>query len=174
MSEHPGPPPHEAVLPLAFLLGTWRGTGEGSYPTIDDFGYVEEITFGHVGKPFLAYGQKTRHATTDLPLHAESGYLRPVGLGPGPANGDAAGTVELVLAHPTGLLESLAGTFTPSDDGGVFDLRCPAMVTTASAVDVTATERRITVAGDELTYEVAMAAVGQPMTHHLAATLHRV
>lgn len=167
MSEPPGPPPHEAVEPLTFLLGTWRGSGEGSYPTIDDFGYVEEITFGHVGKPFLAYGQKTRHATTDLPLHAESGYLRPVGLTAG------TGAVELVLAHPTGLLEPLVGTFTATDDGGRFDLRCPAVVTTPSAVEVVATERRITVAGDRLTYDVAMAAVGQPLTHHLTATLHR-
>lgn len=172
MSEHltPGPPPpHAAVAPVAFLLGTWRGSGEGSYPTIDGFGYVEEITFGHVGKPFLAYAQKTRHVTTDLPLHAESGYLRPVGLGP---SGD--GSIEFVLAHPTGLLESLAGRFTATDDGGTFELACPTMGTTASAVDVAATERRITVAGDTLTYDVAMAAVGQPLTHHLSATLHRV
>ncbi len=163
MSEHPGPSPHEVIEPLTFLLGTWRGTGEGSYPTIDTFSYTEEISFGHVGKPFLAYGQKTRHAETEVPLHAESGYWRP-GLG---------SVIEVVLAHPTGLLESLAGTFTRSESGGAFELRCPAVLTTASAAEVTATERRITVDGDTLTYEVAMAAVGQPMTHHLAATLTR-
>ncbi|MEL6985985.1 MAG: FABP family protein, partial [Actinomycetota bacterium] len=151
MSEHPGPSPHEAIEPLTFLLGTWRGTGEGSYPTIDTFSYTEEISFGHVGKPFLAYGQKTRHAETEAPLHAESGYWRP-GLG---------SVIEVVLAHPTGLLESLAGAFAPSESGGAFELRCPAVLTTASAAEVTATERRITVDGDTLTYEVAMAAVGQ-------------
>jgi hypothetical protein len=168
MTEHPGPSPHEAIAPLAFLVGTWRGTGEGSYPTIDTFSYAEEISFGHVGKPFLAYSQKTRRldpAEPDVtvPLHAESGYWRP-GIG---------SVIEVVLAHPTGLLESLSGSFAPSDSGGVFDLRCPAVLTTASAVEVTATERRITVDGDTLTYEVAMAAVGQPLTHHLAATLTR-
>jgi hypothetical protein len=169
MSEHPGPPLHAAVQPLAFLLGTWRGTGVGSYPTIEDFGYVEEVTFGHVGKPFLAYAQRTRHAETDLPLHAETGYWRP-----GEVIGEAGTVVvEIVLAHPTGLLESLSGTFTPTEGGGVFELTCPAVLATATAVDVSATERRITVDGDTLTYELAMAAVGQPMTHHLAATLTR-
>lgn len=174
MSELPGFPLHDAVAPLAFLLGTWRGTGEGSYPTIDDFSYLEEITFGHVGKPFLAYGQKTRHATTDAPLHAESGYWRAVSPDPGHvADGTDLQIVEVVMAHPTGLLESLSGRFTPSGTGGTFELRCPAVLGTATAVEVTATERRITVDGDTLTYQVAMAAVGQPMTHHLAATLHR-
>jgi len=175
VSEPPGPPVHEAVTPLAFLLGTWRGTGEGSYPTIDDFSYVEEITFGHVGKPFLAYGQKTRHGTTDAPLHAETGYWRPVG-GNGPAGRDGPldRLVEVVLAHPTGLLESLSGRFTPSEGGGTFDLRCPAVLTTASAVEVTTTERRIAVDGDTLRYDMAMAAVGQPLTHHLSATLQRL
>ena len=46
--------------------------------TIDDFTYIEESTYGHVGKPFLVYSQKTRGAD-GVPMHAEVGYLRPVG-----------------------------------------------------------------------------------------------
>jgi hypothetical protein len=155
---------HPQIEPLAVLLGVWRGSGAGEYPTIESFPYLEEVTFGHVGKPFLAYGQKTRHGETDLPLHAESGYWR--------LTGDRG--VEVVLAHPTGLLESLAGSVERTDDGVVVDLACPSVVMTATAVEVVATERRFTVAGDTLTYQVAMAAAGQPMTHHLSATLHRV
>ncbi len=150
---------HADIAPIAALLGTWRGTGAGSYPTIESFEYREEVTFGHVGKPFLAYGQRTRHAVTDLPLHAETGYWRL----PGPDR------VELVIAHPTGIVEVLVGSF----DGTAFDLRTDSVTGTPTAKSVTEVHRRVELDGDELRYEVAMAAVGQPLTHHLAATLHR-
>jgi hypothetical protein len=41
------PVPHPAVAPLAFLLGKWRGEGEGSFPTISPFRYGEELLFSH-------------------------------------------------------------------------------------------------------------------------------
>jgi hypothetical protein len=155
---------HPDIEPLAFLLGTWRGTGHGEYPTIEPFDYVEEVVFGHVGKPFVAYQQRTRHAVTDLPLHAESGYLRPTGSRP-----DGAIGVELVLAHPSGLLELALGTVQATE----LALATQSVTRTPTAKEVSAVERDVHVDRDVLRYDVRMAAVGVPLTHHLTAELHR-
>lgn len=154
---------HPTLTPLATLLGTWAGEGAGEYPTIESFGYVEEISFGHVGKPFLAYQQKTRATDDGRPLHAETGYLRV----------PSAGRVELVLAHPTGVTEIQEGTVTTADGVIVLETTATAIGLTQSAKDVTALSRSFRVAGDVLTYTLRLGAVGQPLQHHLAATLHR-
>ena len=156
----PAPALHPDVASLTALLGTWRGEGRGEYPTIDSFGYDEEVTFGHVGKPFLAYGPRTWRQTDRFPLHAETGYVRLM-------DGVRA---ELLLAHPTGITEVSEGSW----DGRVLHLRSSTIGRSASAKEVTALERRFELDGDVLRYTVAMAAVAQPLTHHLAAELRRV
>ena len=176
---------HPAVAHLAPLLGTWRGGGRGDYPTIEAFEYTEEVTIGHVGKPFLAYSQRTKGADGS-PLHAECGYWRP----------DGERGLELLIVHPSGIAELLVGevpephfgllltlsagpsgalgssstgdasTAGPPDNAGH-------VILTPTAKQVDATERRISVDGDTMRYEVHMAAVGEPMTPHLEASLHR-
>jgi THAP4-like, heme-binding beta-barrel domain len=159
VSSPPAVEPHSALAPLAFLLGTWRGDGTGQYPTIEPFAYVEEISFVHVGKPWLLYSQRTRHATDGRPLHAETGYWRPIG----------EGTVEIVMAYPTGHVEVAAGAVV----GTSVQVVTGTLAAAPTAKRVDRVERRITVDGDELHYVLAMAAVGEPLTDHLEATLRR-
>jgi hypothetical protein len=161
----PNPPTelHPDVAVLAPLLGTWEGEGTGEYPTIDDFSYLESITFAHVGKPFITYTQRTRHPDTGMPMHAETGYLRV----PRP------GSIEIVMAQPTGLAEIYEGAVVGGDAPLVIDVRSTSIGSTTSAKEVTITERTISIIGDVLQYTFRMAAVGQPLQHHLSASLRR-
>ncbi|OBF22908.1 fatty acid-binding-like protein [Mycobacterium kubicae] len=154
---------HPDVAPLAPLLGVWSGRGAGDYPTIEPFEYFEEVVFGHVGKPFLVYGQKTKAVADGKPLHAETGYLRV----PQP------GHVELVLAHPSGITEIEVGTYSVTDNVIEVDMATTEIGLTPTAKEVSALGRSLRIDGDELSYSLRMGAVGQPLQHHLAALLHR-
>lgn len=149
------------LVPVSALLGTWKGQGAGEYPTIDDFSYSEEVTVTDVGKPFLHYVQRT-WSPAGSPMHTETGYLR--------LPGD--GAVELILAQPTGQTELAQGTVSSNGDTLVLELEATVM-NSASAKHVEATRRRLELTGDLLTTTFAMAAVGQPMTHHLRSELRR-
>lgn len=151
---------HPDLGPLVSLLGTWIGDGDGHYPTIEPFRYVEEVTFGHVGKPFLTYQQRTRHADTQQPLHAETGYLR--GLG------DA--DYELVIAQPTGFTEIHSGTL---EADGVLELRLDHLGRAPTAKPVHRVRRRFVLEGDALVYDLWMAHADTPESHHLHARLLR-
>lgn len=157
------PPLHPDLTPVAHLLGTWSGDGRGEYPTIEPFEYHETITFSHVGKPFLAYAQRTQSLDDRRPLHAETGYWR----------FPAPGRVELVLAHPTGVVEVEEGTITVTDAATRIELTTSGVALSGSAKEVTSLVRSFVVDGDLIRYELAMAAVGLPLQHHLSATLHR-
>lgn len=154
------------------LVGTWVGAGEGSYPTIAPFTYLETVTIAAVpGKPFLTYVQRTSHPDTGAPMHVETGYLR---FPPSPSADDAGpGTAELVIAQPTGITETHTGPAAETAGGMVLDLAATSVGRTPTAKAVDSVRRRLVVDGDVLTYEVWMAAVGQPDTLHLRAELRR-
>jgi hypothetical protein len=152
---------HQDVEPLAFLLGTWRGTGAGEYPTIDSFRYGEEMRFEHVGDPFLLYEQRSWLLGDDpMPLHFERGFLRP---------GSGPGAVELTLAHPLGLTEIAEGSIR----GTHIDVASTTVASTSTGAPVTRLERRIEVDGDRLRYELRMATTEVLLTLHLVAELQR-
>jgi hypothetical protein len=150
-------PLHPAVQSLGFLLGTWNGRGRGEYPTIEPFAYREIVSFTHVGKPFVAYTQRTVADDDGRPLHSEVGYLR----------SPRQGWVELVVAHPTGVVEVNEGPLT----GSSMRLRSSLVGATSTAKEVSVIERDLDFEPGVLRYSLRMAAVGQPLTHHLEARL---
>ena len=59
------PAEHPAIAPLSFLLGRWKGTGKGDYPTIKPFNFLQEVAFSHIGKPYLIYTSRSWRLATD-------------------------------------------------------------------------------------------------------------
>jgi hypothetical protein len=152
-------PLHSDLEPLAFLVGTWRGTGKGEYPTIEPFDYEEELTFEHVGDTFLLYEQRSWSPENGAPIHFERGFLRP----------GEDGLIELTLAHPLGLTEVSEGELI----GTSFELTAKDVSRTTTGMDVVGLVRRYRVDGDDLTYVTDMATERTPMALHLDASLRR-
>jgi len=148
-----------ALKPVAFLLGTWRGEGEGQYPTIEPFRYREEIRFSHNGKAFLIYAQRTEAIDTGQPMHGEAGYLRLVG----------DGRVEFVIAQPIGFAEISLGRV----DGQRIDVESASVGRTPTAKSVTRISRSVWLDGDTLRYELKMGMKGVPLARHLVASFRR-
>ena len=113
-----------------------------------------------MGKPFLFYMQKTWSLANEEPLHSEMGYLRPAGV-----NG-----IELVAAHPFGVVEISEGTIVD----GTIELRSTTLTATSTSDRIDAVVRKLTFSGDRLAYGFEMATSGQPLQFHLQATLQRV
>jgi len=150
---------HPDLAEIAFLLGTWRGEGEGEWPGTDPFTFGEELVFEHVGDSYLLQTQQSWSLENDEPIHLERGFLRPVG----------PGRVELVLAHPLGMAEVAEGTVTDH----VIEVTSTSVALAATASGVTELRRRIEVEGDELRYELHMAMREIPLTSHIRSRLRK-
>jgi hypothetical protein len=149
---------HPDLESIAFLLGTWAGEGEGDWPSSGPFRYGEEMSFDQVGEPFLLYAQRSWNAGGE-PLHFERGFVRPAG----------AGRVELVLAHPLGIVEVAEG----SVSANAIDVASTTVAVTGTGSPVTELRRRFELNGNVLRYELEMAMLDVPLTRHLKGELKR-
>ncbi|HEY9476136.1 MAG TPA: FABP family protein [Mycobacteriales bacterium] len=160
-----GPDLHPALLPFLPLVGVWRGSGRGGYPTIEDFDYGQELRFSHDGRPFLFYESRAwiigPNGEFVRPAAREVGWWRPGG----------ADGFEVLLTHPTGITEIYLGQAKTATQ---WELATDVVARTTTAKDVTANHRLYGIVEGMLLYAVDMAAVGQPMRPHLSARLSRV
>ncbi|KAH7536683.1 hypothetical protein FEM48_Zijuj03G0010400 [Ziziphus jujuba var. spinosa] len=151
---------HPAVAPLSFLLGTWRGEGEGGYPTINSFSYAEELHFSHSGKkPVIAYSQKTWKLSSGEPMHAESGFWLP----------QPDGTLEVVIAQSTGLVEVQKGTYNAEEK----EIKLQSELV-GNASKVKEISRSFQLNDGKLSYVVEMATNVSSLEPHLKASLKKL
>jgi len=152
-----------ALVPLAFLIGRWEGAGVVGYPTIESANFGQEVEFWHDGRPFLHYrsqawllddeGQQVR------PLASEVGFWRP-----GPD-----GDLEVLLSHPTGIVEIYVGTV----EGPRVTLQTDLVARTDTAKEYTAATRLYGLVDSDLMWVMDMAAVGQTLQSHVSGQLKR-
>jgi THAP4-like, heme-binding beta-barrel domain len=159
------------LIPLAWLVGRWAGAGVVGYPTMEnDQRFGQEVTFSHDGRPFLSYSSRTWLLDDDGrqvgPLASETGYWRPVAA----PEGSSGIGLEVLLAHPTGIVEVYLGTA----DGPRITVQTDAVVRTTTAKEYTAATRMYGLVDGDLLWVLDMAAVGQPLASHASARLKRV
>lgn len=94
---------NSALMPLAWLIGSWQGNGHGSWPGVGDFEFGQQIDFATNRGDYLHYLSQTwtldPEGQPDEPLTMESGFWRPAG----------SGELDVVLTNPEGWAEIWAG-----------------------------------------------------------------
>ena len=163
----------ELLRPLEFLIGRWRGEGQGAVPGggAPDFPYLEELTIHNDDSlPWLTYDTKAVHPIErHIVLHVEHGWIRPQ-----PAAADGTVPVEMVLAQPTGVVEVLVGEVVTGPAGDHLELASDVIARTPTARDISADKRMYAVRGGKLMYAIDLASGGGGLSPHLAAALDPV
>lgn len=154
------------LAPLAWLVGRWAGAGVYGYPTTDSGHFGQELVVTHDGRPFLEMRSSSwlldESGDTIRPSATELGFWRVV---PG-------GEVELLLTHPTGIVELYHGR--PEAERPAVQLRTDAVLRSPAAKEYTAGSRMYGLVESDLMWVMDMAAMGQPMHSHLSARLKRM
>ena len=149
------------------LVGVWRGEGEVNYPTIDGpRKFACQLTIAHDGRPFLY------HESRAWLLDDEGNVIRPAAREVGWWRPQPDDTIELLLAHATGIVEVFYGK--PRTQTS-WELGTDAVVRTSTAKMVTGAQRLYgLVSNGDLGYVEERAMVGEPMQPHVSAYLRRV
>jgi THAP4-like, heme-binding beta-barrel domain len=156
----------ERLRPLAWMIGRWEGAGVVGYPTMESQNFGQEVTCSHDGRHFLEWQSRTwlldRESGEKIrPLATEFGFWRPM---------EDGREVELVLAHPTGIVELYYGTMEPAR----VSIRTDSVVRSSVAKEYNAATRLYGLVESQLFWVMDMAASGQEMQSHVSAQLKRV
>ena len=154
---------HPELMPLAWLIGTWRGKGRGEYPTIAPFQFAQEVSFNHDGRNFLNYFSRSWIIDDDneivRPAASEVGFWRM----------KENNVLEVIIAHNTGIAEGWVGLV----QGPKIQLAMDQGYSSPTAKIVTAGSRLYGLVEGELFTSYDMAAEGQTSQAHLRTSLER-
>lgn len=191
------------LVPLAWLVGVWEGSGIIAYKLGDDvheYEFGQRVAFTQDGTPHLQYSSttwlvdETVDADARSSLYSEIGYWRlsrqlgPADPGPAMLPGD--GTPGFTTAEAVETLRNERGTFDLEvlivQPGGVselylgevagprIDLATDAVVRSATAKEYTAATRLYGLVDDHLLWAWDIAALGQDLRTHSSGRLARV
>jgi len=154
---------HPDLMPLAWLVGTWRGKGRGEYPNVEGFQFAQEVSFNHDGRAFLNYFSRSwiidENDEIIRPAASEVGFWRI----------KEKNVLEVLLAHNTGIAEGWVGLV----QGAKIQLAMDQGYSSPTAKIVTAGSRLYGLVEGELFTSYDMAAQGQTLQAHLWSSLER-
>ena len=154
---------HPDLMPLAWLIGTWRGKGRGEYPNVQGFQFAQEVSFHHDGRACLNYFSRSwiidENDEIIRPAASEVGFWRV----------KENNVLEVLLAHNTGIAEGWVGVV----KGAKIQLEMDQGYSSPTAKIVTAGSRLYGLVEGELFTSYDMAAQGQTLQAHLWSSLER-
>jgi hypothetical protein len=154
---------HPDLIPLAWLVGTWRGKGRGEYSNVPGFQFAQEVSFNHDGRAFLNYFSRSwiidENDEIIRPAASEVGFWRI----------KEKNVLEVLLAHNTGIAEGWVGLV----QGAKIQLAMDQGYSSPTAKIVTAGSRLYGLVEGELFTSYDMAAQGQTLQAHLWSSLER-
>lgn len=155
---------HPDLAPLAWMIGSWEGAGVVGYPSMESRNFGQAIDVTHDGRPFLMWTSRAwllnEDGSTQKPAAIETGFWRP----------QPDGEVELLLAHPTGIVELYYGTTSPAK----VEVHTDGVLRSPHAKEYAAGHRLYGYVKGNMMWVMDMAATGHELQSHVSAELKRV
>ena len=164
----------EVLKPLTLLLGTWKGKGRGSFPTVEDFEYEDQLLFrvfdgAFESEPLIHFEERawTIEDGTQVFKHSETGYFKPTN----------DGRIRFYVCHNTGRIEVFFGSCDQLDletQSFKIAFKSETVLNDEGIKTVQSSNRVLELKNDQLTIEMSMSTEDvEESTRHLWVELER-